>query len=130
MAIFNCPNCGFTFEKIEVENLCPGCNTTIRFISCHDTLNIEFKELIIKKIKVQGVKDPVYEMKFGDDVCKDTGEWMEITQIVDKRDRKNKKYYKMVKNPKTGEVIRLCQEPLEKHQGYGSAKHKKTKKKD
>ncbi len=40
-------------------------------------------------------------------------------------DRRNNTYYEKILDEKTGEVIHLCDEPLDQHIGHGSAKFKK-----
>ena len=74
------------------------------------------------KMRLAGVGKPVYEFLDGHDLQKSTGKWMTKERIID---RQNDKYQEKVTDPETGAVIHHCEEPLSKHWGHGSAKHKK-----
>jgi hypothetical protein len=41
-------------------------------------------------------------------------------------DRDNNRYFEMVTDYESGEIIHHCEEPLSEHQGHGSAKPKKS----
>jgi hypothetical protein len=71
-------------------------------------------------------KKVVRDEKVGDNWDHDRKKFVKLQQIVDKENPENRRYYKHVEDPDTGEVIRHVDEPLGDHQGYGSAK-KKTK---
>ena len=60
--------------------------------------------------------------KVGNNWDADRGKFVKLQQIVDKENPENKRYFKHVEDPDTGEVIRHVDEPLGDHQGYGSAK--------
>ena len=62
---------------------------------------------------------PYLESKAGDDLFRDTGEWLSLQRVID---RENDLYKERISNPQTGEVIRYREEPLSQHQGHGSAK--------
>jgi len=68
-----------------------------------------------------GDTKPFVEQIGGADLCRKTGVWMEKTRVID---RDNDLYKETVKNPKTGEVIHHCEEPLSQHKNHGSAKNK------
>jgi hypothetical protein len=44
---------------------------------------------------------------------------MNKSRVIDK---KNTRYRETITDPQTGEVVFLCDEPLDEHQGHGSAK--------
>lgn len=66
---------------------------------------------------------PFLESKVGDDQYRKTGEWHSLERVID---RENDRYKEIISNPKTGEVIHHCEEPLSQHQGHGSAKGQST----
>jgi len=57
------------------------------------------------------------EMRIGDDLHRKSGRWYKLERIID---RNNKRYKEIVTNPETGEVVHLCDEPLDEHTGHGS----------
>jgi hypothetical protein len=80
---------------------------------------IVLHESIGMKGRHNGEKKPFIEQLGGADLCRKTGEWMEKSRVID---RDNDKYTEIVKDPKTGEVVYQCEEPLSKHVNHGSAK--------
>ena len=62
----------------------------------------------------------------GDDPCAKTGGWNYKHQRFEFHD--GDRYVEEVIDPKTGQMIHYCDEPLSKHTGHGSAKFKKSKK--
>jgi hypothetical protein len=67
-------------------------------------------------------KKPFIEFKIGDSFWNLAQKWMNLIQIVDRR---NNRFLKHVKDPKTGHVVRHVDEPLSEHKHRGSAKAKK-----
>jgi hypothetical protein len=83
-------------------------------ITLHDNLQIKVR---------RGAKGkPVIEQFTGDDLHRKSGRWMHKVQIVD---REKDRYFKEVIDPETGEIVRRCEEPLSRHQGYRSAKKRR-----
>ena len=74
------------------------------------------------KAKRPGHKKPIYEGCYEPSVQRTTGIMMRLERFFD---RINDWYRERVSNPKTGEVVHSCEEPLSKHQGHGSAKNGK-----
>ncbi len=68
---------------------------------------------------------PFYETKSGADFHRATGQWMQRDLVVD---RENDRYVERVVDPETGEIIHVCEEPLSKHRGHGTAKTKSSDK--
>jgi hypothetical protein len=66
---------------------------------------------------------PFHEAKSGANLQRSTGRWMERDLVVD---RKNDRYIERVVDPKTGEVIHVCEEPLSEHRGHGTATKKSS----
>jgi len=64
-------------------------------------------------------KKPFIEQVSGDDYNRDIGEWRKLERVID---RDNDAYKEVITDPKTGKVIKHCEEPLSKHTGHGSAK--------
>jgi hypothetical protein len=70
---------------------------------------------------------PFHEAKFGADLHRATGRWMERELVID---RENDRYGERVIDPETGEIVYLCEEPLSQHQGHGTAKKKSSSEDD
>jgi hypothetical protein len=60
-----------------------------------------------------GVVRPHLMVKIGDSYDRDTGRWLEMEQVVD---RENKRYRKWLADKETGVVIRDDDGPLDQHQ--------------
>lgn len=101
---------------------CPKCGSTIRAFELKLTSTISVKSKIVAKAKRPGIKKPFYELISGDDLFRLSGQWNALTQMID---RARNYYLKIVTDPRSGTVIRYCEEPLDKHQNRGDAKHKK-----
>ena len=67
---------------------------------------------------------PFLELQTGDDFYRKTGEWNRREKI---EDRENDRYYEHIVNPKTGEIVHHCEEPLSQHRGHGAARKKNTR---
>src|SRR4030066_93003 len=121
-----CNNCKTEYEAKSDEpsdrrTKCPGCGSTSRFFS----VNVVAKALTYPDLEYkgrpEGRRKPFIKGKIGYEPSTKTQRWMWREQVVDRR---NGHYKKVVIDTVTGEVIRFCEEPLRKHQGYGSAKKK------
>ncbi|MDQ0690939.1 hypothetical protein QF047_001899 [Arthrobacter sp. W4I7] len=101
--------------------VCPECGSTDGFtmrVMIDETLGIH--EGIRYKGKSEGDKRPFVEAHLGADLHEDSGEFREITQVVD---RKNELYEKNVVRP-NGEVVKDVKGPLKEHDG-GSAQRRR-----
>jgi hypothetical protein len=88
-------------------------------IRLEDTL--EFHGSLGFKARRQGVRKPYLEGRSGDDLHLKTGKWMLLERVIDR----TKNWYKeLITDPKTGKVVRHCEEPLSDHRERGSAKKK------
>jgi hypothetical protein len=96
-----------------------SCGHTHYDIHLEETLT--FRAMLGFKAKTQGKGQPYLKGKVGDDLCHDTGKWMQLQRIVDRA----KDWYKeIITDPETGQVVHRCEEPLSEHTGHGSAKLK------
>jgi hypothetical protein len=123
-----CGKCGELIQEspttLPVDRKpCPKCGSLARTLSddVHESLTI--REKIGMKHKRPGHKKPIYESVSGDDLYRVTGQWSKLTREID---RQNDRYKELIVDPKSGKVIRHCDEPLSVHTGRGSAKPKPT----
>ena len=61
---------------------------------------------------------PFLELQTGDDFYRKTGEWNRREKI---EDRVKDRYLELIVNPKTGEIVYQCEEPLSENRGRGAA---------
>ena len=108
-----------TSTPIEKRRACSKCGSTRRMVQIKLSGIVPIKSRLSAKGKRPGQRKPFYELISGDDLFRLTGEWNKLVQIID---RSRDYYFKLVTNPKSGNVIRFCEEPLSKHQNRGSAK--------
>jgi len=123
-----CAVCGTPIDEdpgtaLAERKPCPVCGSTARNYNVSVRLSTIRGWLLGLKHKRPGHKKPVYESKSGDELYRDTGQWHKISREID---RENNRYRERIVDPKTGEVIRECDEPLTEHQGRGSAKRKQN----
>jgi hypothetical protein len=71
------------------------------------------------KAKHPNVKKPFLELKTGSSLQHKTGLWAWLVRRID---RDNNRYHEKVTDPITKEIIHETDEPLDQHQGHGSAK--------
>lgn len=101
---------------------CPECGSTSRAFEVTLHENITFREKVGIEGKHPGEKKPFIVEVSGDDLFRKTGEWMKLSRVIDVE---NDSYCEIIIDPVTGKVVHICIEPLSKHRGHGSAKHKK-----
>jgi hypothetical protein len=93
-----------------------------RLIEAHDEQAIKAYEQVGVKKKRPGEKKPYEEIKIGDDLHRNTGQWNRLERIID---RNHDRYFEHIEDA-AGNPIRHCDEPLSQHQGRGSAKQPKN----
>lgn len=125
-----CGECGEELTESqslpESERLpCPKCASIARHVFLNATDSFTFHEMGDLKGKRPGQKKPYIERRQGDSLFRKTGEWHDLSRVVD---RENDHYSEKVTDPKTGEVIHECEEPLSEHQWHGDAKRKRPPK--
>lgn len=119
-----CKNCGELLDEpintpFDQRKPCPSCGSEARLyamelgeeIALHDRLKLKARHGQPGEIR------PFLEVQIGDDLFRDTGEWNRREKI---EDRENDRYMEHIVNPRTGEVIHHCEEPLSEHHGDGS----------
>lgn len=111
---------------VDARKPCPACGSNTRLFKVHFESKVVVHSTLSMEGREAGGKRPFIEAKVGDDLFKETGEWNQIEQVVDRR---SNRYRKRIVDPRTGKVLRNTDEPLTQHQGYGSAKKGKKPKK-
>ena len=121
-----CNSCGGLIDEpenteLELRDPCPSCGSKARLYTIELQGEITFREKLKIKARHGGVGEvkPFLELQTGDDFYRKTGEWSRREKM---EDRENDRYLEHIVNPKTGEAIHHCEEPLSQHQGHGSAK--------
>jgi hypothetical protein len=120
-----CGECGQPLDEIPFDpnrQPCPFCGSTRRILNASASDVIEIKE----QMRMQSI-DPALTGKAklrldqieGDDLHRNSGQWNKKIRVIDKN---NDRYLETITDPKTGEVIHHCEEPLSEHFGHGSAK--------
>ena len=115
-----CNNCSVIYDLPQDSSetiSCPSCGTPLD-LSITVEENLEVHEWIQKRDRLAGSRRPISEQRCGDELSS-TGEWVYLQRIID---RKNNWYTEIVINKETDEVIRYCEEPLDRHTGHGSDK--------
>lgn len=87
-------------------------------ISVHDDIATPLREFVKTKAR-EGKGRPIVEQVSGDDVRKQTGQWVRRTMLIN---RKEDQYMEHVVDPASGEVHHHWEEPLSQHRGHGDAK--------
>ncbi|MEW6563408.1 MAG: zinc ribbon domain-containing protein [Pseudomonadota bacterium] len=126
-ATVKCGNCQLELTEsastpIAERQPCPKCGSSIRAFELKITSTVSVKSKIAARAKRPGIKKPFYELISGDDLFRLSGQWNTLTQVID---RARNYYLKIVTDPRSGTVIRYCEEPLDEHQNRVYAKYKK-----
>lgn len=120
-----CAGCGLKLDEEAVpvaqRSPCPECGSTARMFEMRLSGSVSFKSKVAAKARNPKPGKPFHEQVTGDDLFKLTGQWNKLRRIID---RARDYYFELITDPKTGKVIRYCEEPLSKHWGRGSAKTK------
>jgi len=122
----SCGTCGTVLAEMpgDVSATCPACGSRKRHYSLGVGEEIEVHERLATKTKDQarsGKNKVRAEFVTGDDLHRKTGRWNKLERVID---RANNRYREKIVDPKTGAVLRSVDEPLDQHQGRGSAKKK------
>jgi hypothetical protein len=82
----------------------------------------------VPKLRARGKRlgkgKPFIDQQSKRELYRDTGETHDVERIID---LENNIYKEVIKDSKTGKIIRECCEPLDKHVGHGYAKYKSKK---
>lgn len=115
-----CKDCG---RELSMEDsACPSCGGKGREYKVALQGKIETHVQTKGKARQGGTGKPFQEFKVGDDFHTKFGKWNYREMDINHR---NDSYKEIIKDKTTGEIIYKCEEPLSKHTGHGSAKHKK-----
>jgi len=125
-----CSQCGKLVDEqpdAMVSLPCPSCGGMARTVhlAIEDQVGVGLMDSLRGKVKDQTRRsDEKLRRDFftGAELQRSTGKFVQKDRIIDK-DRDH--YFEKVVDPKTGEVIHLCEEPLSQHWGHGSAKLRK-----
>jgi hypothetical protein len=127
--LVSCGNCKLVLNEIsdipfDKRIPCPCCGSTSRAYEMEITDTIKLNSNIGLKGKHPNQKDPFFEQNSGSDFWKKGNKFMDKVRIID---REKDYYEETIKDPKTGDIVYQCIEPLSKHTNHGSAKQKKRK---
>jgi hypothetical protein len=127
--VVTCHDCGATLDEApstlpENRQPCPSCGSLARHVMVTVGDAVTAHASIALKAKSPGEKRPFTEQKHGDSFSPKRGRWMQLMQIVDRR---NNRYRKRVRDPETGEVLRDVDKPLTEHVGHGDARPKRRR---
>jgi hypothetical protein len=120
-----CSGCGAVVAALpdpQSRVPCAACCSTARVIEVSISDSLEFHDSIAFKQKRPGYKKAIAEGVSGDSFFRTAVKWVHLERLID---RLSNHYREKVTDPKTGEVIHECDEPLDQHTGHGSAKPKK-----
>jgi hypothetical protein len=119
-----CGSCGATLEEssdtpAESRTPCTSCSSTARRF--HKTLEntIAPHSKLAFKAKRGGKGRPFLWGVVGDDLHRKTGQWNRLERVFD---RIYNRYHELITDPRTGEVLKQCDEPLSQHTGHGDDK--------
>jgi hypothetical protein len=135
--IVRCNKCGTALDETPSlqygeRTPCPICGSLSRYrervgrIARHyqivtDTaLSVSISETRARA-KRRGKGKPFIDQRSKRELYRDTGEVHDVERIIDPE---NNIYKEVIRDSKTGEIIRECCEPLDKHTGHGYAKQK------
>ena len=124
-----CNQCGKLLDEsahisVEERKPCPECGSLARQFEVSISASIETHSMLGVGHKRPGVAGFLSKQKVGDSFSTRLQRWMRLRRMID---REHDRYTETVIDPKTGETIHHCDEPLSEHQGHGSAKFSKQK---
>jgi phage FluMu protein Com len=123
-----CSQCGALVEEpagIEDRQLCPTCGSLARTFGVtlndsaevHDSTRLKARQGDVGKVR------PYVESLHGADYHRDSGEWRQVSRVVDRDCR----WYTERILDAQGNVVREVSEPLSEHTGRGAAKPRPPK---
>lgn len=125
-----CSDCGERLDEhahgTSESVPCPNCRSVRKTISlCFvDDAQLDLKDSLRGKIKdsTKPSKKKLRQDFFvGDDMHQKSGKWYKKERYLNKDENT---YKEVVTDPETGKIVHCCEEPLDQHQGHGSAKKK------
>jgi hypothetical protein len=123
-----CSQCGTLVEelaRIEDRRPCLSCGSLARTfgvtltdsVEAHDSTGLKARHGDVGKVK------PYLESFHGDDYHRDSGEWRQVSRVVD---RDYDRYTERITDAE-GNPVREVDEPLSEHTGRGAAKPRPPK---
>ncbi len=125
-----CPECGTRTECDHVPTYedahlpCPRCGSRKRTVNATIEVEARAESGIRGKAFHAGESQPFAEFRAKPSTKRATGERVFHERTIN---RAEDRYMERVTLKKTGEVIHLCEEPLSKHTGHGSAAARPSK---
>lgn len=117
-----CEECGAVAKPRQIDDSCPACGakmTTDQLLDVTVELNTPFP-LIMDVANAPGPRDKApIRIVIKNELHWDTGRWQQAHRTFDKG---NNRYVEKITDWDTGEVVRETDEPLDEHQGHGSAR--------
>lgn len=105
--------------EASVRKPCPVCGALTRqynrTLECQSSARVN----IAIKGRRSGSRKPFIEIMIGEDLSRMLNRWMYKERVID---HENNHYKEIVTDPDSKTIIHLCEEPLDQHQGHGSAK--------
>jgi hypothetical protein len=122
-----CARCRSSLEEspnvpIADREPCPKCGSKDRDFAVGLSAEVEVKSTLGAKAYEPGRRKPFLEHRGGDSFFHRAAKW--VIRIM-RIDRRGNRYTEHVYDPKTGETIHHCDEPLSEHQGHGAAKERR-----
>jgi hypothetical protein len=118
----NCAHCGQSIEEgPKTEERVPVGMEGGRALSITFIEPLESHDKITARQRSHAGGKPSLELTSGDDLHRKSGVWMKLERVID---RVKDWYREVIINPKTGDIVHKCEEPLSRHQGHGSASKK------
>jgi hypothetical protein len=128
--VVRCNNCRTVLNEApslqrSERTPCPSCGSLSRYhIRLADVrINVSPVESRVKAKRL-GKGKPFIEQQAKHELFRETSEYHDVDRVID---REHNRYIEIIKDSKTGEVIRQCCELLSYHVGHGYAKHKGKK---
>jgi hypothetical protein len=124
--VSKCKKCGAILSepKHEKRTPCPICGVMKRNHDKALTDGITVYDHMRMKGKHDGKGKPFFDARIGADFYFKEKQWRHLERVID---RDNKFYIEIVKDMKTGKIIKEVREPLPNHQGHGATKQKQVK---
>lgn len=121
--ISKCKNCGAVLseQKNEPRTPCPVCKEMGRINDETLTENMAFYDHMRMKGKHDGKRKPFFDARVGGDYYFKDKEWRHLERVFDFG---NNLYVEIIKDMKTGKIIKEDRGPLTDHKGHGTAKIK------
>ena len=122
-----CFQCGTRVPDIALSQTtrqrCPVCAATERRITIRARDVVSILGDLRYKHRELGGRRPRLEGREKDEVRYATGRTSHVSRLID---RANDRYFKVVTDSRTGEVLHQCDEPLSEHRDHGAARKTRT----